>query len=78
MLRRLIWYKLTDVSEVLTFLMMEAITTSETSVNFHQTTWHNISEDLLPDFVKLLNLSLKYITLCHIKGHEDRTLKAIL
>jgi hypothetical protein len=26
-------------------LMMEAVSTSETSVNFYQTTWRNISED---------------------------------
>jgi hypothetical protein len=26
-------------------LMMEAASTSETSVNFHQTTWRNNSED---------------------------------
>jgi hypothetical protein len=26
-------------------LMMEAASTSETSVNFYQTTWHNIPED---------------------------------
>jgi hypothetical protein len=38
-----------DVPEVLTFsiivLMIEAVSTSETSVNFYQTTWRNIPED---------------------------------
>jgi hypothetical protein len=43
-------WKLTDVSEVLTAsiiraLMMEAVSTSEMSVNFYETTWHNIPED---------------------------------
>jgi kynureninase len=41
MLRRVVWYKLTEVSEVLSVsiiaLMMEAVITSETSVNFYQT-----------------------------------------
>jgi hypothetical protein len=52
MLHRLFWYKLTDVSEVLTAsiiktiaLMMEAVSTSETSVSFYQTTRH-ILEDI--------------------------------
>jgi hypothetical protein len=26
-------------------LMMKAVSTSKTSVNFYQTTWHNIPED---------------------------------
>jgi hypothetical protein len=34
--------KLTDVSEA---LMMEAVSTPETSVNFYQATWRNIPED---------------------------------
>jgi hypothetical protein len=50
-LRRVLWWKFTDVSEVhapsiiraMIFLMMEAVSTSETSVNFHQST--NIPED---------------------------------
>jgi hypothetical protein len=48
MLRRVVWYKLTDVSEVLTAminLMMEAVSISETSVNFYETTPRNIPED---------------------------------
>jgi hypothetical protein len=50
MLRCVVWYKFTDVSEVLIAsiviaLMMEAVNTSETSVNFYQTTQHNIPED---------------------------------
>jgi hypothetical protein len=49
MLRPVIWYKVTDVSEVLAAsiirAMMEAASTSETSVNFYQTTRRNISED---------------------------------
>jgi hypothetical protein len=50
MLRRVIWYKFTDVSEVLAAsiiiaLMKEAEGISETLVNVYQTTWCNIPED---------------------------------
>jgi hypothetical protein len=51
MLHHVIWWKLTDLSEVLTAtiilitLMMEAVSTSETLVNFYQTTERNIPED---------------------------------
>jgi hypothetical protein len=58
MLRRVVWWKLTEVSEMLyasiiraiivlpmIALMMEAGSTSETSINFHQTTRRNIPED---------------------------------
>jgi hypothetical protein len=32
-------------------LMMEAVSTSETSVNFYETTWRNIPEDShLPEY----------------------------
>jgi hypothetical protein len=43
MLRHVVWYNFTDVSEALAVitLMMEAASTSETSVNFCQTTQHN-------------------------------------
>jgi hypothetical protein len=36
---------LTDISEILIALMMEAVRTSETSVNFYQTTRRNIPEE---------------------------------
>jgi hypothetical protein len=43
-----VWLKFADVSEVLVAsiiaLMMEAASTSETSVNFYQITWHNNPE----------------------------------
>jgi hypothetical protein len=51
--RRVVWQKFTDVSLVLAAyiivvvmvaLMMEAVGTSETSVNFYETTWSNISQ----------------------------------
>jgi hypothetical protein len=51
MLRRVVWWKLTDVSEMLTASIvtwtiiaetMEAVSTSETSVNFYQTTRRSI------------------------------------
>jgi hypothetical protein len=52
MLRRVVCQKITDVSKVLAAarglliaLMMEAASTSETSVNFYQTTRLNIPED---------------------------------
>jgi hypothetical protein len=44
MLRRVVSYKLTDVSKVIA-LMMEAVSTFETSVNFNETRRRNISED---------------------------------
>jgi hypothetical protein len=53
MLRRGVWQKLTDDSEVLAasiigammMALMEAVSTSETSVSFCLTTRHNIPED---------------------------------
>jgi hypothetical protein len=55
MLRHVGWYKFTDVSEVLATsivraiiaLMMEAASTSETSVNFYQTTRLNIQKTVI-------------------------------
>jgi hypothetical protein len=52
MLRSVVSYKLTDVSELLRTtasiiaLMMEAVSTSETSVNFYETKRRNIPEDI--------------------------------
>jgi hypothetical protein len=49
MLGHVVSWKLTDVSEVLTApiiaLMMEAVSISDTSVNFYETTRFNIPED---------------------------------
>jgi hypothetical protein len=49
MLRRSVWQRFTDVSEVLTAsiiaLTMEAASTSDTSVNFYKTERRNIPED---------------------------------
>jgi hypothetical protein len=46
MLRRVFWWKLTDISEILATVIMEAASSSKTSVNFyHQTTLRNIPED---------------------------------
>jgi hypothetical protein len=47
MLSCVVWQYLTGVSKVLHRLMMEAVNTSETSVNFYQTTRHNIPEDVI-------------------------------
>jgi hypothetical protein len=44
MFRRVVWYKLADVSDAIA-LIMEAVSTSETSVSFSQTTRRNIPED---------------------------------
>jgi hypothetical protein len=70
---------LTDVSEVLTASIIRVIatSTSETSVNFYQTTRRNIPEDInlhlilfiIPDF--LLNLNVDYTNIkyyFHMKG----------
>jgi hypothetical protein len=54
-----------DVSEMLTaaiirviiILIMEAVSTSETSVNFYQTTWRNIQGDSC-----ILNLNDSYVS----------------
>jgi hypothetical protein len=53
MLRHVFWETFTDVSEVPAafsigkkiVLIMEAVSTSETSVHFYQNTWCNIPED---------------------------------
>jgi hypothetical protein len=52
MLRRVVLYRFTDVSEVFTTfiitamsLMMEAVSSSETSAIIYQITWRNIPED---------------------------------
>jgi hypothetical protein len=53
LLRSAVWWKFTDVSEVLAAsiirvmiaLMIKAASTSEMSVNFHQTTRRNNPED---------------------------------
>jgi hypothetical protein len=59
MLRRVVSQKLTDASEVLTAsiisvmsLMMEAVSTSETPVNFCEITRRNIPED---SYIRLLS-----------------------
>jgi hypothetical protein len=50
-LRHVVWYKFTDVSEVLAAtirvmaMMMESASTFQTSVDFYQTTWRNKPED---------------------------------
>jgi hypothetical protein len=48
MLRRVVSYKLTNVTEMLATSIiraMEAVNTSETSVSFYETTWRNSPED---------------------------------
>jgi hypothetical protein len=45
MLYFVVWYKFTDISEVITALMMEAVSTCETSVSFYQKTRRSTPED---------------------------------
>jgi hypothetical protein len=48
MLRRVVWWTLTDVTEVLSSiiaLMMDAVSIFEMSINIYQTTRCNIPED---------------------------------
>jgi hypothetical protein len=60
MLSNVVWYKFPDVSEVpaasiwAITLMMEAASTSDTSVNFYHTTERNIPEDSHPHAVSPL------------------------
>jgi hypothetical protein len=53
LLRHVVWRKFADDLEVLTAsiirAMMEAASTSETSVNVYHTTWRNNLEDSHPD-----------------------------
>jgi hypothetical protein len=60
-------------------LMMEAAGTSETSVNFYQTTQRNIAEDSHPDLIDFLILTIHeescnpypFYTLCN-KSHAPK------
>jgi hypothetical protein len=36
-------------------MVMAAVSTSETSVNFYETTWRNTSEDIQPQTLMLFN-----------------------
>jgi hypothetical protein len=53
LLRRVVWWKFTNVSEVLAasiiktvmMMMTEAASTSKTLVNFYQSTWHKNLEN---------------------------------
>jgi hypothetical protein len=60
-LRRVVWYKMTDVSELLTasVLMMKTVSTSETSVNIYQTTRCNMPEDSHLHEISMFNSGLQ-------------------
>jgi hypothetical protein len=58
MLHHIVCYRFTDISEVL------AASTSETLVNFYQTTWCNITEDSHPHTCCCENL--KYHQKMHV------------
>jgi hypothetical protein len=47
MLRRVVWWKLKEVSEVITAFvaLLKQEAPPETSVSLYQTTWRNIPED---------------------------------
>jgi hypothetical protein len=58
--------------------MMEAVSTSETLLNFYKTTWHNIPEDsLLQPFVTFKSTSytygIKVLKVCVGKGRQNST-----
>jgi hypothetical protein len=67
MSHRVVWYKFTEVSEVLAAsiiiaLMMEAVSASETSVNFYETTRRNLPEDShLHSFIYLTSNSFTWL-----------------
>jgi hypothetical protein len=70
MLRRVVSQDVTDVSEVLTtsiiiVLMMEAVSTSKTSVNFYDTTRRNIPEDSHLHICRRENLKSHYGNVIH-------------
>jgi hypothetical protein len=77
LLRRVVWYIKTDVSEVLTVsfiramstLMMRAVSTSETSVNIYETTRRNIPEDSQPSlflFLFMVEFVCRNFYYCHL------------
>jgi hypothetical protein len=55
-LRRVVTYKFTDVSEMLTDFIIALMMESETSVIFYKTTRHNILEDSSLQIVRILCL----------------------
>jgi hypothetical protein len=73
MLERVVWLKFTDILEVLYVsiiraaiaLMVEAAGTSETSVNFYQTTRRNIPENSHVQFEQLSSKTSYGNTLIH-------------
>jgi hypothetical protein len=71
MLRRVVWYKFSDILDVLTACiiraMMEELSTFETSVNLHQTTQRNIPEDSQLHTRRcenLKSLKIKVVSVC--------------
>jgi hypothetical protein len=75
LLRRVVWEKFTDVSEVLAASIIRAMTKAanicETSVNFYQTAQHNNPEDSHLKFIFCLLLfsSETFIRLSHRKRY---------
>jgi hypothetical protein len=68
MLRRVVWYKLTYFSEwptasiirAMMVLMIKAVSTTETSINFYQNTGHNNPEDNhLLGWKKIINMPIE-------------------
>jgi hypothetical protein len=52
-------------------LMMEAVSISETSVNFYQTTWRNISEDSQSCYSVLVLDTLGTIAYLDMNGYTE-------
>jgi hypothetical protein len=59
----------------LVILMMEAASSSEMSVSFYQTTWHNISEDshLHAHHCEILNLIFSCHWMCYLISAVERS-----
>jgi hypothetical protein len=77
MLCRAVWYKLFDVSDMLTasiIIVMMAVRTYETSVNFYHTTRRNVPEDsfilvVVRTWTITLNIRFSYyniLGICHL------------
>jgi hypothetical protein len=66
MLPNVVWLKLTDVSDVL-LPPSSGKATSETSVNFYQTTRRNISGDSHPHTRRRENLKFHMVKNSHVK-----------
>jgi hypothetical protein len=64
MLCHAVWYKLIDVSgALLIVLIMDAVSTYETSISFYRTAWRNIPKESSQTTGKILILYILIVTL---------------